>query len=183
MYRKCTKCGIEAHSVEEAKELKFTPDKSSKFGYRNRCYPCFKTDNSSKAMRDWKTKHQVFKRYGCSVAEYKQRMLTSDCCEVCGKKDNLCYDHDHKTMEFRGVLCRGCNRSIGQLGDTRKDIDKVMNYLDKHNKEEYTPMKYLYNFNEKLRKHFCNDSAKQKQQCVPCLKAIQAHIKQYLGDK
>jgi len=34
-------------------------------------------------------------------------------------------------MEFRGVLCNKCNRSIGQLGDTLESIQKVVAYLSK----------------------------------------------------
>ncbi len=129
MLRQCTKCKTEAHSVEEARDLKFIKDEGSKYGFKNRCYPCSKTDNSTKQMRDWKTKHQVGKRYKCTPEEYKERMATSDCCEVCGKTEELCYDHDHTTMEFRGVLCRGCNRSLGQLGDNLESIMKVVKYL------------------------------------------------------
>jgi len=56
-------------------------------------------------------------------------MSTSDRCEICSSRDSLCYDHDHNTMRFRGVLCNKCNRSIGQLGDTVESIQKVLFYL------------------------------------------------------
>jgi len=129
VYRKCNKCGIEAHSNTECKDKKFIRSADSLHGYRQLCYNCTKTDNSTKKMRDWKTKHQVWKRYKCTTEEYKERMSTSACCEVCGKTEELCYDHDHATMKFRGVLCRGCNRSLGQLGDDLEGIMKVVRYL------------------------------------------------------
>ena len=129
MYRKCTKCGTEAHSMEEAKSLKFIKDKGSKYGFKNKCYLRTITDNSTQQMRDWKTKHQVWKRYACTPEEYKERMASSNCCEVCSRTEELCYDHDHLTMKFRGVLCRGCNRSLGQLGDDEAGILKVLAYL------------------------------------------------------
>jgi hypothetical protein len=34
-------------------------------------------------------------------------------------------------MQFRGVLCNKCNRSIGILGDTVESIQKVLFYLTK----------------------------------------------------
>jgi len=85
-------------------------------------------------MKDWKTDHQTKKRYGVDADTYKRLMATSSCCEICGKIEELCYDHCHDTMKFRGVLCRGCNRSLGQLGDNIEAIQKVLDYLQKENK-------------------------------------------------
>mgnify|MGYP006405797549 CR=1 FL=1 len=51
-------------------------------------------------------------------------------CQICGKSDeSLCVDHDHETGHVRGVLCRRCNRAIGQLGDTREMLMKAVDYL------------------------------------------------------
>jgi hypothetical protein len=74
---------------------------------------------------------RLMKTYGCSTTEFAERMATSDCCEVCGSKNNLCYDHDHETMEFRGVLCRCCNGAIGKLGDTLESVKRAVKYLER----------------------------------------------------
>ena len=129
--RKCNGCGIKAYSLEDCKDLKFIPSTESKYGYRQKCYKCKPTNNSTQKMKDWKTAYQVNKRYGCTPNEYKQRMATSKCCEVCGNTEGLCYDHDHVTMQFRGVQCRGCNRALGQLGDNKEGILRVLTYLQK----------------------------------------------------
>mgnify|MGYP002641437606 FL=1 len=138
MYRKCNSCGVEAHSEKDMQALKFICSEDSMYGYRNQCYNCKTTDNSTASIKYSKLAHQAKKRYDCTAQEYTERMLTSNVCEICGKtaeetKDSLCYDHDHSTMEFRGVLCRGCNRSLGQLGDNLEGIIKVVKYLEKHN--------------------------------------------------
>jgi hypothetical protein len=56
-------------------------------------------------------------------------------CGCCGKppreKTSLCVDHDHKSGKIRGLLCSGCNRSIGQLGDTIEGVERTLNYLKK----------------------------------------------------
>lgn len=53
-------------------------------------------------------------------------------CEICGKSSEvLCVDHDHGTGKFRGALCRACNRSIGQLGDTVDHLRRALGYLEK----------------------------------------------------
>ena len=108
----------------------FVKAKNSKYGRRNLCINCAVKRNKKDARnKDWKTNHQTQKRYGIDVETYKQRMASQSSCEICGSKKELCYDHDHVTMEFRGVLCRGCNRSLGQLGDSLEGIMKVVNYL------------------------------------------------------
>ena len=86
-------------------------------------------------MKDWKTDHQTKKRYGVDAETYKRLMATSSCCQICGKVEELCYDHCHETMKFRGILCRGCNRSLGQLGDNIEGIQKVLDYLKKAENE------------------------------------------------
>lgn len=68
-------------------------------------------------------------KYGCTRTEYDTRMATSNSCEICGDTETLVHDHCHGTGAFRGVLCRGCNASIGQLGDTPEALLKAYNYL------------------------------------------------------
>ena len=135
--RKCNTCGREAHTEEDL-EL-FETDNTSLYGKRNRCKPCkIKQDTAwREANQDLvkikSKKYHAEKVYGISLEEYDRCMATSDCCEVCGSVDNLAYDHCHDTMDFRGVLCNKCNRSIGQLGDTLESLEKVVSYLRRAN--------------------------------------------------
>ncbi len=126
--RKCIKCGLYSEDL-----TLFAQSKQAKYGRRNMCYACaYKKNKDNPKTKDWKTDHQTKKRYGIDAVTYKNRMSTSNCCEICGKTEELCYDHCHDTMEFRGILCRGCNRSLGQLGDNVEGIKKVLSYLTKH---------------------------------------------------
>jgi len=125
MKRECKHCGLASDDLSL-----FVKNKQSKYGRRNECISCrVKANQSHPKVKDWKTNHQTMKRYGIDAETYKARMATSSECEVCGTTEELCYDHDHNTMEFRGVLCRGCNRSIGQLGDTAESLQKALDYL------------------------------------------------------
>jgi len=113
----------------------FYSKKDMKYGKANICKEC----NSAKQRDDYKShkykqKLQTRKRYGIEYEEYEKRMETSHCCEACGREENLVYDHDHTTMEFRGVLCRTCNAGLGQLGDTLEAINKMVTYLKKRRK-------------------------------------------------
>ncbi len=129
--RECKHCGSQCF-CEELLPLWFVADSGSKYGYRNLCIPCkVKENNSNKKSKEWKTDHQTKKRYGIDAETYKQRMASQSSCEICGSTKELCYDHDHATMEFRGVLCRQCNRALGQLGDSLDSIMNVVKYLTK----------------------------------------------------
>ena len=81
-------------------------------------------------------KYRVEKEYGISIEEYYDAMTTSNVCEKCGTTEKLCYDHDHTTMEFRGVLCSSCNAGIGLLGDTIKGVREALEYLEGRVKNE-----------------------------------------------
>lgn len=60
------------------------------------------------------------------VEDYKKEHV---CCEICGKSNGiLCIDHDHKTNEFRGILCQSCNRFLGWFDNNK---EKVIKYLKK----------------------------------------------------
>ncbi len=80
-------------------------------------------------QKELQRRNRIKKSYGVSLEEYDDKMSTSVICEVCGRDNDLCYDHNHSTGEFRGVLCRACNRSIGQLQDSPSILIKAANYL------------------------------------------------------
>lgn len=123
--RKCIDCALQSEDL-----TLFAQSKHAKYGRRNLCYSCYTKRNKENAkLKDWKTDHQTKKRYGVDAKTYKSLMATSSYCQVCGSKNDLCYDHCHTTMKFRGVLCRKCNRSIGQLGDNIEGLRKALDYL------------------------------------------------------
>jgi hypothetical protein len=126
--RRCRKCALTSTDMSL-----FVKDKGSRWGRRNYCQECYQAN--TKAHKDysfWQTDHQVRKRYGIDAATYLERMASRNKCDVCGAKEELCYDHCHATMDFRGVLCRRCNRCIGQLGDTAEAVQKALDYLVAH---------------------------------------------------
>ena len=123
--RTCKPCGLTSSNLSL-----FVKDKQSKYGRRLLCISCkVKENNKHPKQKDWKTDYQVSKRYGIDRATYLERMATSSCCEICSSENNLCYDHDHITMKFRGVLCRSCNKAVGQLGDSVESLQRALDYL------------------------------------------------------
>ena len=51
-------------------------------------------------------------------------------CECCGHLFDgttyQCFDHDHRTGDFRGVICHGCNLAIGFLEGSARKTDRSM---------------------------------------------------------
>lgn len=83
------------------------------------------------------------RKYGISLDQFNDMMIEQKgLCGICGEqfKDNntkgwggkgeACVDHDHKTGEVRGVLCRGCNLALSMIED-ENFILKSRQYLKK----------------------------------------------------
>lgn len=55
-------------------------------------------------------------------------------CAICGKHQNklkriLSLDHNHKTGQVRGLLCRGCNLGIGCFEENQESLINAITYL------------------------------------------------------
>jgi len=62
--------------------------------------------------------------------------LSQKHCEICGKpeenlSETLSIDHCHKTGEFRGFLCRDCNRGLGCFNDEPGFLRAAAEYLSR----------------------------------------------------
>jgi len=79
------------------------------------------------------------RQYGLTIEEVAE--LRAEGCQICGRLDGtgrfgqLHIDHDHQSGKVRGVLCHGCNVSIGHFRDDPKLLLAAINYLTL----DYTP--------------------------------------------
>jgi hypothetical protein len=88
--------------------------------------------------REWSAKRRErdanFHRqrtYGISPEQYEEMLKRQGgVCAICGRGRKLCVDHDHDTGHIRGLLCKPCNSSIGQLGDDVEGLKKAISYLE-----------------------------------------------------
>lgn len=75
--------------------------------------------------------------YGITPEDYDQMFKSQrGKCAICRSSDTgqvgkrfLCVDHDHKTGKVRGLLCHRCNRGLGLLNDSLKNVETAVRYL------------------------------------------------------
>lgn len=69
-------------------------------------------------------------------------------CNICGeppKIKDLHIDHDHLTLEFRGLLCHSCNVGIGHFRESPDLLDKAKRYISRFVFSEKIPRENRFN--------------------------------------
>ena len=132
----CSKCGV----MKSATAYHFYRDKRRKDGLANPCKKCKKACEQTHQAKCLGRKRMLKYRYGISNQDYNGLFNDQNGkCKICGRHQavfdyRLAVDHDHKTKEVRGLLCRYCNRLVGQYEKlkTCKNFDllsRVVEYL------------------------------------------------------
>jgi len=85
-----------------------------------------------------KRRHNYKTRYGISVEEYEEIFAKQNgVCAICEKPENLtkdgklhalAVDHNHETLQVRGLLCMNCNTRLGYF-EGKNILVKLMAYL------------------------------------------------------
>ena len=87
-------------------------------------------------------------KYGVSHQEFMDAwQKQSGCCAICSealpdlmvyenRKRGYAIDHNHETGEFRGILCLSCNTLLGMARESKKVLQKAINYLDNNGSYE-----------------------------------------------
>lgn len=126
--RQCTKCGLEKDPRE------FHKKKRSRDGFSRTCKSCdykviLKSRNKNPRTH---TNYWLSQKYGITIEDFETLLKEQNSkCAICGVIPGyrLCVDHRHDTGKIRGLLCRTCNKAIGQLGDTPEGVLKAYKYL------------------------------------------------------
>lgn len=82
---------------------------------------------------------RLLKKYGVTQEEYDAMFaFQGGLCAICnrpetvkhhGKLTMLAVDHDHETGLVRGLLCRGCNTSLGHFQESMDVLASAISYL------------------------------------------------------
>lgn len=65
--------------------------------------------------------------YGLTPEAYEAIIKACAICGAAPKK--LCFDHDHETGAFRGLLCHPCNTALGLFKDDIGTMGAAIEYL------------------------------------------------------
>lgn len=143
--RLCPCCKIEKQAED------FWRAKRTKDGLQIYCKSCTyqkrkENNNNVRASgRKWyHSKGKYLKQsqtYNISVEDLKALYENTKVCEICGKTEEsktsldghaygLVVDHNHKTGELRGLLCRNCNSGIGLLQEKPEVLKLAIQYLE-----------------------------------------------------
>lgn len=126
---KCTGCGKNHPRTPEF----FYRKKASKDGLSRQCKVCHNTKIRANPKFEGQRRRSWLKnKYNLTLEEYSSLLeKQGGKCAICNITPdyNLCVDHNHQSGKVRGLLCRSCNKAIGQLGDTKEALLKAYLYL------------------------------------------------------
>ncbi len=130
----CTLC-------QTTKDLSsFVKSKRNKSGLAAHCKDCVRVRS-----RDYRksnpvecaasARNSMLKReYGLDSTQYETMLEQQQGgCRVCGQVDHdrrLAVDHDHRTGEIRGLLCKRCNLVLGKVDDDLTLLKALSDYLN-----------------------------------------------------
>jgi len=125
----CSTCKIEKVNTE----FSWYNNRNTRDGYRLQvntiCRSCSK--KTSKELKVIKEQAGEPPEFGqpcecCKRPVYKNKSTIPQ--GINGTYSWQC-DHDHKTKQFRGWICKPCNTGIGSLGDDIESLERCLGYL------------------------------------------------------
>jgi coenzyme F420-reducing hydrogenase gamma subunit len=135
MLKRCCDC-------QEEKALdSFHKQPGVRDGRRGVCKPCavlratkWRQDNPER-FNAARRKREI-KKYGITYVDY-ERMLAEQAgvclgCKTLSEGEHLAVDHCHATGRVRGLLCRNCNLTLGNVQDKPEVLRALADYLDRY---------------------------------------------------
>lgn len=119
-HEKCLGCGT-------------TDNKHDSRGYCKKCYGKTFREQANERLRKFRKNNPEYKSIRSSFYKYRRATREkTEYCEICDKKCNTVFDHNHSTGLFRGWICHECNISLGMVRDRIEILNKMISYLIKN---------------------------------------------------
>lgn len=123
-------------------------------GYQTVCKECFKAQRKEYVAANQDKRRQTDRQaynknkdrwrnanytrnFGITLTQYNELFMAQNgCCDACGRHQTelskrLAVDHNHETLEIRGLLCQSCNRCLGYAADSIERLNNLITYLNK----------------------------------------------------
>lgn len=118
-------CRACCNALQRAVRAEHTEEDKKRIATRQTQY----RDENYEHYRDLE-RERTYKKYGVTKEWYEQKLIEQDNkCAICKEPEtrlhaatgtlcSLSIDHDHKTLEVRGLLCSKCNRQLHSIEDS-----------------------------------------------------------------
>ena len=135
----CTMCGAEKPTSSFRSR-----SGSMRHLLKSRCNECLKrehkrwVDDNPEKVRGYRERDPWTLVKRCARRNISPEQLIAayekqeECCAICKKEIEIidsAIDHNHETGEFRGVLCKQCNRGLGMFLDSPFILKNALEYL------------------------------------------------------
>lgn len=113
-----------------------------------RCFNCFRAYKRQHSSKEQSRRSHLKSKYGVTMEWVAEQLGSQDSkCPICThsitlpsgtagvKTREAVVDHDHSTGKARGVICSGCNKALGSMGDDVASLRRAVEYLSKHKPE------------------------------------------------
>jgi Recombination endonuclease VII len=124
----CSRCGLEKELSSFSKRTL----KSGKVIKQAYCKDCNKAHKNA-----WLPEHRenvkwntMWTKYRLRKSDWEKMLLgQGNLCKLCLKVPPVHVDHNHETGEVRGLLCAGCNLTVGLLETEPARMQNIKEYL------------------------------------------------------
>ncbi len=136
--RTCRVCGEEKNLLNDYYLSRKDPTLKSSYSYE--CKDCtIKRTIKYNKENSVTVRSQFLKRkYGMTFDEFEAMLSDqNNACAICGTKEpssgrdrRFHVNHDHKTGEVRGLLCKSCNIALGEVKENIHILQAMIEYLN-----------------------------------------------------
>ena len=95
----------------------------------------FKTRNGAPTSPCLECRGVLFRVKTYGLTREQAVAMVDGACQACGThadSKNMHVDHDHVTGAVRGLLCHGCNTTLGLLNEDVERIRALVAYVERH---------------------------------------------------
>ncbi len=131
--KRCTCCDVEKHVTDFSKDRNQCRDCRNKKSTRD---PVVKKEYNAQYYKDKARERNLRHKYGITPEQYSEVLEKQNhCCAICERHEDqfttrLAVDHNHITMEIRGLLCNNCNRRLVGRHRDGALLRKIADYVD-----------------------------------------------------
>lgn len=101
---------------------------------RSECLDCYRVSNAARQNPELMYRASARSKYNLTDEEL-DRILDVKQCAICGGVAQH-IDHNHRTGQVRGRLCRACNHGLGNFKDNPELLMMAVAYLSAYSEEK-----------------------------------------------